>query len=169
MAADDELSATPRLARGRLGTHRELVVEPLCGAKRTRRRARIGPSEMPRDRAFVAFARLHLFESVGQRADRTRQDEQPAAERRREAELREDHAGGAVDVHRHGSPFLRRKLRLHRSANGGKASAHRAGGSSDIHQLEQARGTRIPRMKAMPKTGNISYAVFCLKKKKKKR
>src|SRR5262245_32980490 len=121
---------------------------------------------MSRNRPFVAFARLHLFESVRQSADRARQDEQPAAERRREAELRENHTGGAVDVHRHGSSFLRRKLRLHRSANGGKASAHRAGGSSDLHQLEQARRTRVARMKAMPEARDISYAVFCLKKKK---
>src|SRR5258708_22900258 len=102
---------------------------------------------MARDRAFVAFARLHLFESVRESADRARQDEEPAAERWREAELRENHAGGAVDVHRHGSPRLRRNLRLHPASRRAETSAHPPRNTSGIDQLQQAPWPCISRTK----------------------
>ena len=98
---------------------------------------------MARDWSFVALARLHLLESVGHCADRARQYEQSPAESRRKAELREDHAGRAVDIHRDGSSLLGRKLRLERTPDSGEASAHGATGSSSLDQFEQARRTRI--------------------------
>src|SRR5260221_2478446 len=98
---------------------------------------------MARDRAFVAFARLHLFESVRESADRARQDEEPAAERWREAELRENHAGGAVDVHRHGSAPLRRQLLLHPAREWRATSAHPPRYSSDHEPIQRVRCPRI--------------------------
>src|SRR5262245_39919033 len=115
---------------------------------------------MARDWTFVALARLHLLESVGQCANRARQYEQSPAEGWRKAELREEHAGRAVDIHRDGSSLLGRKLRLDRAADGGEASAHRAAGSRGFDQREQARRTRIAGMKAMPKAGDVSGARF---------
>src|SRR5262245_64783036 len=135
-------------------------VEPLRPGKLARRRASIGPNQMARDWSFVALARLHLLESMGQCADRARQYEQSPAERWCEAELREDDAGGAIDVHRDGSPFLGRKLRLDRAADGGEASAHRAAGGRGVDQCEQARRTRIAGMKAVHKAGNVPGARF---------
>src|SRR5262245_64543278 len=126
---------------------------------------------MARDWTFVALARLHLLESVGQCADRARQYEQAPAEGWRKAELREDHAGRAVDIHWDSSSLLGRKLRLdraadggeasaHRAADGGEASAHRAAGSRGFDQREQARRTRIAGMKAMPEAGDVAGARF---------
>src|SRR5215475_13978422 len=135
-------------------------VEPLRPGKLARRRASIGPNQMARDWSFVALARLHLLESMGQCADRARQHEQSPAQGWREAELREDDADGAIDVHRDGSPFLGRKLRLDRAADGGEASAHRAAGGGGVDQREQARRTRIAGMKAMPEAGNVAGAHF---------
>src|SRR5215468_3101138 len=135
-------------------------VEPLRSGKLARRRASIGPNQMARDWSFVALARLHLLESMGQCADRARQYEQSPAEGWCKAELREDDAGGAIDVHRDGSPFLGRKLRLDRAADGGEASAHRAAGGGGVDQREQARRTRIAGMKAVPKAGNVPGARF---------
>src|SRR5262249_55225012 len=89
-------------------------VEPLRPRKLARRRASIGPNQMARDWSFVALARLHLLESMGQCADRARQYEQSPAQGWREAELREDDAGGAIDVHPDGSPLLRPNRRLAR-------------------------------------------------------
>src|SRR5262245_48428808 len=115
---------------------------------------------MARDWTFVALARLHLLESVGQCADPARQYQQAPAEGWRKAELREDDAGRAVDIHRDGSSLLGRKLRLDRAADGGEASAHRAAGSRGVDQREQARRTRIAGMKAMPEAGNVAGARF---------
>src|SRR6516164_5371985 len=99
-------------------------VEPLRPGKLARRRASIGPNQMARDWSFVALARLHLLESVGQCADRARQYEQSPAESGCEAELREDHAGCAIDIHRDGSSLLGCKLRLKRTTDSGEAPAH---------------------------------------------
>src|SRR5262249_53351321 len=116
-------------------------VEPLRPRKLSRRRARVGPKQKARGLCFFAVAPPHLLLSMGQCADRARQYEQSPAQGWREAELREDDAGRAIDVHRDGSPFLGRKLRLDRAADGGEASAHRAAGGG-VDQLEQARHTR---------------------------
>src|SRR5262249_59154296 len=88
-------------------------VEPLRPSKLARRRSSIGPNQMARDWTFVALARLHLLESVGQCANRARQYEQSPAEGWRKAELRKDHAGPAADIHPDASSLLRRNLRLH--------------------------------------------------------
>src|SRR5262249_42517431 len=135
-------------------------VEPLRPGKLARRRSSIGPNQMARDWSFVALARLHFLESVGQCADRARQYEQSPAERWCKAELREDDASRAIDIPRDGSPFLGRKLRLDRAADGGEASAHRAARRRGIDQSEQAWRTRIARMKAVPKAGNVPRARF---------
>src|SRR5262249_37204183 len=135
-------------------------VEPLRPGKLARRRARIGPNEMARDWSFVALARLHLLETMGQCAARTRQYYQSPAQGWREAALREDDAGGAMDVHRDGSPCPGRKLGRDRAADGGEASAHRAAGGGGVDQREQARRTRIAGMKAVPKAGNVPGARF---------
>src|SRR5262245_65490081 len=98
-------------------------VEPLRPGKLARRRSSIGPNQMARDWSFVALARLHLLESMGQCADRARQYEQSPAERWCEAELREDDAGGAIDVHRDGSPFPAASRALNARPMGGKRPA----------------------------------------------
>src|SRR5262245_9948569 len=115
---------------------------------------------MAGDWSFVALARLQLLESMGQCADRARQYEQSPAQGWRKAELREDHAGRAIDIHWDGSFLLGRKLRLDRAADGGEAPAHRAAGGGGVDQLEQARRTRIAGMKAVPEAGNVPGARF---------
>src|SRR2546430_7325342 len=79
-------------------------------AQIARRGASVRPDQLAGNWSFVAFARLHLLEGMGERADRARQHEQAPAQRRREAELGEDHAGRAVDVHRDRPPLIRREL-----------------------------------------------------------
>ena len=110
---------------------------------------------MARDGAFVALAGLHFFEGMGQRAHRTGQDKQPATERGRKAELRENDTGGAVDIHGDGPPLLRRQLRFQRAGDGSEASAHRAGAGSGVDELEQAGCTRIARVEAMAEARNM--------------
>src|SRR5262249_58965125 len=98
--------------------------------------------------------------SVGQCADRARQYEQSAAESGRKAELGEDHAGRAIDIHRDGSSLLGCKLRLKRTPDSGEAPAHGATDGSGLYQLEQARRTRIAGMKAVPEAGHMPDARF---------
>ena len=88
-----------------------------------RRRAGVVPDQVARDRALGALAGLHLLVGVRQRADRARQHEQPAAERRRKAKLGIDHAGRAIDVHRHGVAGLLLQRRLDGAADRGEFSA----------------------------------------------
>src|SRR5262249_19235168 len=71
LAMHDRRSPAPLLARvTKAGDLFE--VEPLRPGKLARRRSSIGPNQMARDWTFVAFARLHLLESVGQCANRAR-------------------------------------------------------------------------------------------------
>jgi Uncharacterized conserved protein, contains double-stranded beta-helix domain len=123
---------------------------------RSRRRAGVIPDQVTRDRAFAALSPTASPRRRGPRRRPSGQHEQAAAERRRETEFGENHAGSAIDVHWHGSPLLRCKLRLHCAADGGKASAHRAGGSGGLHQGEQSRRTRIARVKTMSEAGNVA-------------
>src|SRR5262245_1856835 len=62
-------------------------------------RSLIPPKQVTGNGTLVALAGLTLFPCVGQSADRTRQDKQSAAERRRKTQLGEDHTGCAVDIH----------------------------------------------------------------------
>src|SRR5438046_5375992 len=66
-----------------------LETEPSRPSKRTRGGPSIGPNQVPRDGPFIAHAGLHFFQGMGQGADRPRQHEQSAAERRRETEFGE--------------------------------------------------------------------------------
>src|SRR5512132_69413 len=136
-------------------------VAPLfrLSAKLSRRRTSIGPNEMARDGSFAALAGLHLLERMGQSPDRARQDEQPPAQRRREAELREHDAGSAVDIQRNGPSLLCRKLRLERAGDGGEAATHRAAERCGIDELEQAGCAWIAGVKAMTEAGNMRNAL----------
>ena len=107
---------------------------------------------MTRDRTLAALTGLHLLEGVSERADRARQHEQAAAERRRKAEFGVNHAGRAVDVHRDRMAGGFRQLRLDRTADGGKATADHAGLRRGIDQIQQTRRARVERMEAMADT-----------------
>src|SRR5262245_220335 len=65
-----------------------------------RRNAGVGVGNARRHRSLDPATLLRLLPGVRENADRARQDEEPASERRREAQFGIDDGRGAVDVHR---------------------------------------------------------------------
>src|SRR6266540_4929122 len=64
------IGALRRLAPPVAKAGEPLEAERLGATKRARRWPSIGPNQMARNRSFVAYACLHLFERMGQGADR---------------------------------------------------------------------------------------------------
>src|SRR3546814_8641040 len=90
-----------------------------------------------------------------------RLEERPV-DRRRERrcrELRRVRSGGVGGVRRHGSGFLRRRLRWHSSGEG-----HSARGAALDDRGDRRSEEHTSELQSLMR---ISYAVFCLKKKKK--
>ena len=114
---------------------------------------------MSRHGTFVPFAGLAFFPGVRQNTHRTRQYEESAAQRRRKPKLRENNAGGAVDVHRNCSPFASRERCFGSAADGGKKAGDMAGSRCFLHELQKARRARIGGMEAMTETGNMFDAL----------
>jgi hypothetical protein len=92
---------------------------------------------------------------MGESTHRARQHEQPAAERRREAQLGVDHGGGAIDVHRDALAALAPGQRLlDGPADRGEATTDHASGCCRLDHLEQPRCAWIDRVEAMAEAGH---------------
>src|SRR5690348_4642184 len=104
---------------------------------------------LPRHRAHDAAAALLLLPGMRENTHRARQDEEPAAELRLEAELAENDCGDAIDVHRNVALPAGGQRLLDGMADVRVAARYRSGAHCFRDELEERRGARIDRMKAV--------------------
>lgn len=88
-----------------------------------------------------------------QDADRARQHEEPARQRRRKAEFAIDDGRGAVDVERYSFAFAPRDVSLDGLGNLGETPLDDTTRGKVAGQFQQARRAWIYRMEAMAEAG----------------
>src|SRR5687767_4282609 len=102
----------------------------------------MGPQPFARQWSLVAVALLRLFPRMRQYADRAREHEKAACQRRRKPELAIDDGGGAVDVERDLLALAPRDLGLNSLGDVGETSADDAARGKIAGQLDEARRPR---------------------------
>ena len=88
-------------------------------------------------------------------ADRSRQAEHAARQRRGEAELAIDHRRGAIDVHRDQPPLALFQAAFDGARCGSVAAGDAALADGSIDERQQAAGTRVDRVEAVTETGQV--------------
>src|SRR5262245_18198377 len=103
-------------------------------------------------RALDAPALLRLLPGVREDADRARQDEQAASQRRRETELAVDHRGRAVELHRDALACAALERCLDEAADARETPFDDV--ARGLDERQQAHRARIGAVEAMTETGN---------------